>query len=77
MMDIRNCKRCGKIYSYTGVEVCPNCLAIEQEDFSKVRDYLYQNPNSTIPEVSEATGVDVRVITRFLREGRIESTSDK
>jgi flagellar operon protein (TIGR03826 family) len=72
-MDVRNCKRCGKIYNYTGSAVCGNCLRQEQEDFEKIREYLFRNPNSSTAEVSEATGVELKVISRFLKEGRIEA----
>ncbi|NLY74105.1 MAG: MerR family transcriptional regulator [Firmicutes bacterium] len=72
-MDVRNCKRCGKIYNYTGSAVCNNCLRQEQEDFEKVREYLFQHPNSSAAEVSEAVGVELKVISRFLKEGRLEA----
>jgi flagellar operon protein (TIGR03826 family) len=72
-MDVRNCKRCGKIYNYTGSAVCGNCLRQEQEDFEKIREYLFKNPNSSTAEVSEATGIELKVISRFLKEGRLEA----
>jgi hypothetical protein len=40
--------------------------------FIKVRDYLYENKNANIAEVSEATGVEEKVILEFLRDGRLE-----
>lgn len=72
-MDVRNCKRCGKIYNYTGSAVCNNCLRQEQEDFEKIREYLFRNPNSSAAEVSEALGIELKVISRFLKEGRLEA----
>lgn len=72
-MDVRNCKRCGKIYNYTGSGVCNNCLQQEQGDFEKIREFLFKNPNSSVAEVSEATGIELKVISRFLKEGRLES----
>ncbi len=72
-MDVRNCKRCGKIYNYMGSAVCNNCLQQEQEDFDKIREYLFKNPNSSTAEVSEATGIELKVISRFLKEGRLEA----
>ncbi|MGE5607167.1 MAG: MerR family transcriptional regulator [Bacteroidota bacterium] len=72
-MDVRNCKRCGKIYNYMGSAVCNNCLQQEQEDFEKIREYLFKNPNSSTAEVSEATGIELKVISRFLKEGRLEA----
>ncbi len=70
-MDIRNCKRCGKIFNYVGVAVCNECSRQEQEDFEKVREYLFNHPNSTTIEVTNATGIDPKVISRLLKEGRL------
>ena len=70
-MDIRNCKRCGKVFNYIGVSVCAECVQKEQEDFEKVREYLFNHPNSTTIEVTNATGVDPKVISRLLKDGRI------
>jgi flagellar operon protein TIGR03826 len=71
-MDIRNCKRCGNIYHYNGSSVCNECAQKEQEDFDKVRDYLFEHPNSPASEINHVTGVDIKVISRFLKEGRLK-----
>jgi len=71
--DVRNCRRCGKIFTYTGSSVCPSCKRGDQEEFRKIRDYLFEHPNSSSIEVSEATGISVKLILSYLREGRLES----
>lgn len=70
-MDIRNCKRCGKVFNYAGVPLCGECAQQEQADFEKVREYLFQHPNSTTIEVTNATGIDPKVISRLLKAGRL------
>lgn len=72
-MEIKNCKRCGRIFQYTGVGICNGCISQDDEDFRKVKDYLIDHPGAALLEVSERTGVEMKVITRFLREGRLES----
>ncbi|HYH03699.1 MAG TPA: MerR family transcriptional regulator, partial [Bacillota bacterium] len=72
-MEIRNCRRCGKIYQYNGGYICNNCIRQEEEDFQKVKQDVIDNPGATPIEVSDRTGVELKVITRFLREGRLES----
>ena len=72
-MDIRNCRRCGKLFSSTGSPVCSGCTRQDQEDFDKVRDFLFDHPNSTILEIAKATEVDGKTISRFLKEGRLKS----
>lgn len=72
-MDVRNCKRCGKIFQYKGNWICPNCVQQDDEDFHKVREYIIAHPNSTSIDISQATGVELKTIARFLKEGRLES----
>ena len=72
-MDVRNCKRCGKVFTYRGMNLCNECFEKEQVDFQKVKDYLEENPGATLMEVSLNTGIDLRTINRFLREGRLEA----
>ena len=70
-MDIRNCRRCGKVFNFVGSMVCNDCVQQEQEDFEKIRNYLFDHPNSITIDVSKATGVDPKVISRMLKEGRL------
>jgi len=76
MAELRNCIRCGKIFAYTYSPICNKCLEEEEEDFKKVKEYLNENPGSTAFEVSEATGVSVEKIMKFLREERLELSDD-
>ncbi len=72
-MNVRNCRRCGQIFNYTGNYICAHCMDLDQQDFETVREYLFEHPNSTTYQVSEATEVELRTINRFLREGRLET----
>ncbi|MEZ0537215.1 TIGR03826 family flagellar region protein [Caldicellulosiruptoraceae bacterium PP1] len=71
-MNVRNCKRCGRVYLYNGSPICPQCQKEEEEDFKKVKDYLYDHPGASLPEVAKATGVSPDKILRFLKEERLE-----
>lgn len=71
-MDLRNCSKCNRIFAYTGSELCSRCAKSDENDFKKVKDYLYDNPGATIIEVSKETGIDEKKILRYLRESRIE-----
>jgi len=74
-MDLRNCPECGKVFVYTSVNMCPECRKEEEQEFIKVKEYLYKNPKIGIYELSEATEVDEAKIIRWVREGRIEGKS--
>ena len=76
MADLRNCSRCGKLFAYYGRSICNNCMEKEEEEFKIVKEYLYDHPKATVFEVSEATEVSVDKIMRFLREERLEISSE-
>lgn len=78
-MELKNCKQCGRTFgSVDGEELCKKCTsATLEEDFKKVRDYLYDNPGATIESVHEETGVEKAVIVKFLRQERIEIVEDE
>jgi flagellar operon protein (TIGR03826 family) len=76
MSDLRNCVRCGRLFGYGGRPICSYCIEEEEDEFKKVKEYLYDYSGSTVFEVSEATGVEVDKIMRFLREERLEISSD-
>ena len=42
------------------------------EQFQAIKELLYKNPNLTIKEVVDETGVDEKVILYLLKEGRLE-----
>lgn len=71
-MDVRNCKRCGRIYRYIGQSYCPKCAKEIDEMFLQIRDYIDENPDANVIEVSEATEIEEDIILMFLREGRLE-----
>ncbi len=72
MPEIRNCPRCGRIFTYVNRLICSRCIEDEEQEFKLVKEYVYDNPGANIPEVSAATGVSVDRIMRFLREERLE-----
>lgn len=71
-MDVRSCKKCGKMYNYYGgIPLCPACNKALEEVFPKVKAYIYDNPRATLSQVSEENGVSVSIIKRWIREERL------
>lgn len=70
-MDIKNCKRCGRIFQYVGNPLCQDCLKEDEEEFNKVRTYVADHSKPSIKETSLATGVDEKKIIKYLRDGRL------
>ena len=73
MDELKNCKICGRLFQTNGIkERCPICIDHDEEDFSKIREYLYVHPFAKIFEVSINLDISINKIKRFLRDGRIE-----
>lgn len=70
-MNVANCPRCGKIFVKGFAEVCQNCLKDLEQQYDKCVKYLRANKGTNINDLSEATDVSVKQITKFIRDGRI------
>ncbi|MCL6633707.1 MAG: hypothetical protein K6T63_13875 [Alicyclobacillus herbarius] len=70
-MPIANCKRCGRIFNRVRRDICPACIAEEDAAFEKVRAYLREHRFATMPETSEATGVDLDLMIEMVKSGRL------
>ncbi|WP_409347037.1 TIGR03826 family flagellar region protein [Paenibacillus sp. MBLB4367] len=74
-MNVDNCPRCGKIYVKNIREACPSCIKDLEQQYEKCVKYLRDSRKATITELSEATEVSIKQITKFIREGRISIAS--
>ncbi len=73
MPDVRNCRRCGRIYNYLGgAPICSVCREQDEVDFKRVKEYLYKNPGASMSEVSTILEISVERIKGYLKEGRLE-----
>ncbi|MEK3789586.1 TIGR03826 family flagellar region protein [Paenibacillus sp. FSL K6-1230] len=70
-MNLANCPRCGRLYSINIRELCPNCIKDIEREYEVCVAYLRENKGANIQELSDATEVPIKQITRFIREGRI------
>jgi flagellar operon protein (TIGR03826 family) len=70
-MGLRNCVRCGQVFASNTSKVCPQCQEEEEEDFEKVKEFVYEEGNSTILKIHEGTGVEKKRIQKFIRKGRL------
>ena len=70
-MNVDNCPRCGRVFMKGFNDVCNNCLKEVELQYERCVKYLRENRGAILQELSEATEVSVRQITKFIREGRI------
>jgi len=74
-MPLDNCVRCGKLFNRLSRPICPDCAGEEERQANVVMGFLKDNPNATIEETSESTGVDSQVILRLIRDDRLRATA--
>lgn len=70
-LNVANCPRCGKIFARGLYEVCPACVKEIEKEYEACAEFLRENKGTNMHELSEVTGVTIRQITKFIREGRI------
>ncbi|MFF2889976.1 TIGR03826 family flagellar region protein [Paenibacillus sp. NPDC057967] len=70
-MNLDNCPRCGKLFAKNFRDVCPVCIRDIDKEYQLCADYLREFKGAIISELSDQTGVSIKQITKFIREGRI------
>ena len=76
-MNVRNCKKCGKIFNYvTGYPICPTCKSALEEKFHEVKQYIYDNEIATLKQVADSCGVEINQIKQWVREERLTFSKD-
>ena len=77
-MNVMNCVRCRKLFNYSGFgpRLCPACQKQDEDKYQLVKKYLYEFPGATLTDVANGTGVEPGLIERYLREGRLEVSSN-
>lgn len=72
-MNVRNCRKCGKIFNYvSGPPICMQCREALEAKFQEVKKYIQEHAHASIPEVSEACDVSTNQIQQWLRDERLE-----
>lgn len=73
MGKLANCSRCDSLFVQAVRDICPKCYEQVEQEYDKCVRFLRKRENrgSNIHQVSEATGVSVKQITKFIKEGRI------
>lgn len=77
-MNVRNCRKCGKIFNYiAGLPICPACAEATEKKFQEVKEYVREHRDAaSISVVAEACDVDVNQIKQWVREERLTFGDD-
>lgn len=76
-MDVRNCSKCGRLFNYIGGQpICEACKERLEDDFQKVKEYIYENPKACMQDICDANDVTTNQIRQWIREERLQLTPD-
>ncbi len=71
---LKNCSKCGRVFQAEeiGQKHCMRCRSNEDDLFLKAREFIYDNPQTNVIEVSEELDIEEDLILKWLRQGRLE-----
>ena len=76
-MDVRNCRNCGRLFNYIGgPNICQACRDEAEKKFANVKEYIQDNPRSSMQEISDANDVTTNQIRQWIREERLQFSDD-
>lgn len=77
MAELAHCANCEKVFVKTIRDICHECFLEEEKMYDKVYKFLRkkENRSATLQQVHEATGVPEETIIRFIKEGRLRTSS--
>lgn len=71
-MDVKNCRSCGRLFNYMGgPPICISCKEALEEKFQRVKEYIRDNKDAHVDQVSEECEVSVKQIKQWIREERL------
>ncbi|GAU75676.1 hypothetical protein [Fusibacter sp. 3D3] len=73
MGNLKNCKKCNRLFAAVNGHdfLCSRCNEDIDDGFTKVREYIYDNPTSGVKDVSIGTGISTEAILKWIRDGKI------
>lgn len=77
MAELANCENCNRVFVKTVRPICPECFKAEEEAFEIVYNFLRQRKNreATLMEIVEATGVEEKLIIKFIKQQRLRASN--
>lgn len=75
MDNLTHCRRCRRLFMRVTRNVCPRCVQEIEQEFLLCYQYLRDHPGATVTEIHEGTGVSIKQIEEFVKEGRFQFAS--
>lgn len=72
MPELKNCRRCNKVFSYVGgLNICPACSKEDEKIFEAVSGYLRENPGMPLSTVAQELDIGYDILMKYVKEGRL------
>ena len=71
-MELYVCQRCKKLTQSLVAGVCTNCYKSQIADFQRVKEYLWEHPNTKLQVVAKECNVSVSQIREWIKEEKLE-----
>ena len=69
-MELKSCKSCKSLfYYYQGEPICEKCQKEEASLLKVLKDYLEENPHSSMQQIYEDLEISPQLITKFIKQG--------
>lgn len=76
-MNVKNCRKCGKMFNYVmGEPLCPQCKEANEAKFQEVKKYVQDNKTAPITAICEDCDVDAKLVKQWIREERLFFADD-
>jgi len=71
---LKNCAKCGRVFQAEeiGQKHCMRCREGEEDLFLRAREFIYDNPDTNVMEITEELEVEEELVLKWLRQGRLE-----
>lgn len=71
------CKACGRMFEKSGQGYCDLCYEKNKEEYNLVLNYINENPDNQVLEIIAETGVSMKTINRFIKDGSISYKNEE
>ncbi|MBQ8245883.1 MAG: flagellar protein [Lachnospiraceae bacterium] len=76
-MDVRNCRKCGRVFNYiSGPPICQACRELEEAKFQEVKKFVQDCKTAGINEIVEACDVSHNQVNMWIRQERLVFAED-
>ncbi len=71
-MEVKNCRKCGKMFNYIGgQQICPACKEAVEKKFQEVKEYVREHKAASMTQICEDCDVENKQVQQWVREERL------